>query len=131
MANTSCKNGKTSCPCRSSGQHNSCDCSSGKEEVHEVGSGVYDYEYDTETSLAVERFSMDSTLGEIVAEPLAVEMFNQMAPGMLEGPMIQFAYGMTLAELLGAAPEARPMYEAVVNALNKKEHEKGMIKYEE
>ena len=38
--------------------------------------------------------------------------------------MIQFAYGMTLAELLGAAPEARPMYEAVVNALNQKEKEK-------
>lgn len=47
----------------------------------------------------------------IVAEPLAVEMINQMAPGMLEGAMIQFAYGMTLSELLGAAPEARPMYE--------------------
>ena len=92
-----------------------------KEEVQEVGSGVYDYEYETETSLVVERFSMDSTLGEIVAEPLSVEMFNQMAPGMLEGPMIQFAYGMTLSELLGAAPEARPMYEAVVQALNQKE----------
>ena len=61
-----------------------------------------------------ERFSMDSTLGETVAEPLAVEMFNQM----LDGPMIQFAYGMTLAELIGAAPQAKPMYEAVVNALN-------------
>lgn len=65
-----------------------------------------------------ERFSMDSTLGETVAEPLAVEMFNQMEPGMLDGPMIQFAYGMTLAELIGAAPQAKPMYEAVVNALN-------------
>ena len=41
-----------------------------KEEVHEVGSGVYDYEYDTETSLAVERFSMDSTLGEILRNHL-------------------------------------------------------------
>ena len=65
-----------------------------------------------------ERFSMDSTLGETVAEPLAVERFNQMEPGMLDGPMIQFAYGMTLAELIGAAPQAKPMYEAVVNALN-------------
>ena len=35
--------------------------------------------------------------------------------------MIQFAYGMTLAELLGATPQAKPMYEAVLNALNKKE----------
>ena len=86
----------------SSGQYNSCDCSSRKRESTRSWFRVYDYEYDTETSLAVERFSMDSTLGEIVAEPLAVEMFNQMAPGMLEGPMIQFAYGMTLAELLGS-----------------------------
>ena len=51
-----------------------------------------------------ERFSMDSTLGETVAEPLAVEMFNQMEPGMLDGPMIQFAGVYEVAELLGAAP---------------------------
>lgn len=56
----------------------------------------------------------------IVAEPLAVEMFNQMAPGMLEGAMIQFAYGMTLSELLGAAPEARPMYEEKELVTNEK-----------
>ena len=125
VANTSCKDGKIHVHVEVPANTTAVIVLPEKEEVHEVGSGVYDYEYDTETSLAVERFSMDSTLGEIVAEPLAVEMFNQMAPGMLEGPMIQFAYGMTLAELLGAAPEARPMYEAVVNALNQKEHEKG------
>ena len=37
---------------------------------------------------------------------------------MLDGSMIQFVYGMTLAELIGAAPQEKPMYEAVVNALN-------------
>ena len=125
VANTSCKAGKIHVHVEVPANTTAVIVLPEKEEVHEVGSGVYDYEYDTETSLAVERFSMDSTLGEIVAEPLAVEMFNQMVPGMLEGPMIQFAYGMTLAELLGAAPEAKPMYEAVVNALNQKEHEKG------
>ena len=121
VANTSCKAGKIHVHVEVPANTTAVIVLPEKEEVHEVGSGVYDYEYDTETSLAVERFSMDSTLGEIVAEPLAVEMFNQMVPGMLEGPMIQFAYGMTLAELLGAAPEAKPMYEAVLNALNKKE----------
>ena len=125
VANTSCKAGKIHVHVEVPANTTAVIVLPEKEEVHEVGSGVYDYEYDTETSLAVERFSMDSTLGEIVAEPLAVEMFNQMVPGMLEGPMIQFAYGMTLAELLGAAPEAKPMYESVVNALNQKEHEKG------
>ena len=120
VANTYCKNGKIHVHVEVPANTTAVIALPEKEEVHEVGSGVYDYEYNTETSLVVERFSMDSTLGEIVAEPLAVEMFNQMAPGMLEGPMIQFAYGMTLAELLGAAPQAKPMYEAVVNALNRK-----------
>ena len=86
--------------------------------VFVVGSGIYEYEYDTYTSLVCERFSMDSTFGEILEQPLAVEMFNQFAPGMLDGPMIKFAYPMTLSEMLGAAPEARPMYEAVIKALN-------------
>ena len=121
VTNTSCKNGKIHVHVEVPANTTAVIVLPEKEEVHEVGSGVYDYEYGTETSLVVERFSMDSTLGEIVAEPLAVEMFNQMAPGMLEGPMIEFAYGMTLAELLGAAPQAKPMYEAVVNALNQKE----------
>ena len=123
VTNTSCKNGKIHVHVEVPANTTAVIVLPEKEEEHEVGSGVYDYEYDTETSLVVERFSMDSTLGEIVAEPLAVEMFNQMAPGMLEGPMIQFAYGMTLSELLGAAPAAKPMYEAVVNALNQKEKE--------
>ena len=121
VTNTSCKNGQIHVHVEVPANTTAVIVLPEKEEEHEVGSGVYDYEYDTETSLVVERFSMDSTLGEIVAEPLAVEMFNQMAPGMLEGPMIEFAYGMTLAELLGAAPQAKPMYEAVVNALNQKE----------
>ena len=75
--------------------------------------------------VSMEPCNIESVYGNIVAEPLAVEMFNQMAQGMLDGPMIQFAYGMTLAELLGAAPQAKPLYEAVVNALNQKEAEKG------
>lgn len=77
--------------------------------------------------VSMEPCNIESVYGKIVAEPLAVELFNQMAPGMLEGPMIQFAYGMTLAELLGAAPQAKPLYEAVVNALNQKEAEAGSL----
>lgn len=62
--------------------------------------------------------SMGSTLQQILDEPLAVEMFNQMVPGMLDGPMIQFVYQMTTSELTAQAPEAKPMYEAVIAALN-------------
>ncbi len=92
-----------------------------KERALELDSGVYEYEYATETSLKKVRFSMDSNLGELVAEPLARVMFEQMAPGFLENPMIEFACSMTLSELLSSAPEARPMYEAVIHALNTQE----------
>lgn len=96
-------------------------CLPEKEDQIRVGSGVYDYEYSTEMNLKKERFSMDSTFGEILQQPLAVQMFEQMVPGILDNPMIGFAKQMTLAEMLGAAPEARPMYEAVVQALNAQE----------
>lgn len=92
-----------------------------KEDVIAVGSGVYEYEYDTETNLAWERFSMDSTLGEILEQPLAVDMFNQLVPGMLDNPMIKMAYQMTMSELCGQAAEARPLYESVIRALNQSE----------
>lgn len=93
-----------------------------KEEVLEVGSGCWHYEYDTETKLERDRFSMDTTLGELVQEPKAVEMFNQCIPGMLEGPMIQFAYGMTISELTAVMPpEGIGMFETVLDALNRQE----------
>ena len=70
VANTSCKAGKIHVHVEVPANTTAVIVLPEKEEVHEVGSGVYDYEYDTETSLAVERFSMDSTLGEIVRNHL-------------------------------------------------------------
>ena len=92
-----------------------------KEEEISVGSGIYEYQYETKTDLSYERFSMDSTFGEIAAEPLALEMFEQSVPGMMDGPMIQFAYSMTLSELTAVAPEAKPLYQAVIHASNEQE----------
>ena len=94
-----------------------------KEDVLTVGSGVYKYEYETTTNLAYERFSLDSTFGEIMSQPLAVELFEQMAPGVLDNPMLAMAQQMTLSEVLSVASEARPLYEAVVNALNAAERQ--------
>lgn len=89
-----------------------------KEETISVGSGEHHYEYATETSLKFDRFSMDSTLGELVAEELGVKLFNEYAPGMLDDPLIKFAYEMTIADLLLQAPQAKPLYQAVIDALN-------------
>lgn len=89
-----------------------------KEEWLELGSGKYTYEYETNTSLQVQKYSFDSTLGELVAEPLAVSMFNEMVPGMLDNPMTKFAYDMTISDLAAMAMETRPLYQSVINALN-------------
>ena len=48
------------------------------------------------------------------------KMFDELSPGMLDDPMIKFAFGMTVAELIQMAAEARPLYQAVINALNEK-----------
>lgn len=92
-----------------------------KNETAVVGSGTYEYEYVTDTDLTVEKYSMESTLGEILQEQLAKDMFEQFAPGMLDNPMIGYAMGMSLTEMLTQAPEAKPMYEAVIAALNVQE----------
>lgn len=89
-----------------------------KEEVIQVGSGAYHYEYETDTNLELEKYTMESTLGELVAQESGRQMFEQMVPGMLDNPMIKFAYGMTISELLVQAPDAKPLYQAVMDALN-------------
>lgn len=51
-----------------------------KEGALELGSGTYSYEYETTTSLRELRFTLDSKLGEILAEPLGMKMMEQMVP---------------------------------------------------
>ncbi|MCM1121248.1 MAG: glycoside hydrolase family 78 protein [Eubacterium sp.] len=89
-----------------------------KNEELSVGSGNYHYEYETDTYLEFDKYTMESTLGELVAEELGREMFEQAQPGMLDNPLIKFAYGMTISELLLQGPEAKPLYQAVIDALN-------------
>lgn len=91
-----------------------------KEEALQLGSGCWHYEYGTKTKLEADRFTEDTTLGALVQEPLAVEMFNRYMPGMLDGPMIEFAYGMSVSEL-GAVmpPEGVELFRSVLDALNR------------
>ena len=89
-----------------------------KEDALELGSGTYIYEYGTDTCLRELRFTLDSTLGDILAEPLGMELMEQMAPELVHNPMIEYAKRMTLAEGIGSAPEIRPVYEMVLKALN-------------
>lgn len=90
-----------------------------KEEVLELGSGNYSYEYDTDTCLAEQKYTLDSTLGDILAEPLGLELMEQMVPELVHNPMIEYAKRMTLAEGISSAPEIRSVYDMVLKSLNK------------
>ena len=92
-----------------------------KEKALELGSGTYSYEYATTTSLRELRFTLDSKLGEILAEPLGMQMMEQMVPQLVHNPMIEYAKRMTLSEGISSAPEIRPVYETVLKALNEQE----------
>lgn len=92
-----------------------------REEVQKVGSGVYVFEYETETSLKERRYSLDSTLGEIMEEPLGIRLLNEMLPDLMANPMIEYAKKMTLSEGCSAAPGIKEVYEKIVQMLNETE----------
>ena len=90
-----------------------------KEEAVEVGSGSYNFEYETETKLERNRFSTDSTLKEILDEPVAKEILNQYAPDMINHPMIEFGLQLTISEILAKAPgETETLFKMVIDQLN-------------
>lgn len=89
-----------------------------KQDIIKVGSGKYYYEYETETDLTVQPFSFDSTLGEIMEKPFGFKLLSEMLPEIVDNPMIEFAKGMTLSELIGHAPAAKPLYEELIKQLN-------------
>ncbi|MEH7490685.1 family 78 glycoside hydrolase catalytic domain [Neobacillus niacini] len=93
-----------------------------KEKPIEIGSGSYHFDYETETNLERDRFSMDSTLKEILDEPVALQILNQYAPEMLNHPMIEFAYQLSISEILATAPgETEMLFKIVLDALNRTE----------
>ena len=94
-------------------------CLPEREDAIEAGSGEYVYEYGTETSLRELRFTLDSTLGDILDEPEGRRLMEEMAPELMANPMIEYARRMTLAEGISAAPEIRAVYEAVLKVLNR------------
>ncbi|WP_282956893.1 alpha-L-rhamnosidase C-terminal domain-containing protein, partial [Enterococcus gilvus] len=87
----------------------------------EVGSGIHSYKFPTTIDLTQEVYSFESTLGEIVANPKGKAMLVTLSPGILDNPMIEYAYEMTINELSGQAAEAKPLFAAIIDSLNKNE----------
>jgi alpha-L-rhamnosidase len=97
----------------------------GKEKEFTLGSGSYHYEYLTEFVLEKERYSMESTLGEILDNPLAMAILKQYAPDIADNPMIQFARNMSISELLGRMPPSgSELFKMVIEKCNESERRK-------
>ena len=90
-----------------------------EHETVSVGSGSYEWEYETNTDLKVLRYTMETTFGSIADMPEGRAILNEVSPGILEGPMIGFAHDMTLAEVCSySGEEGTALFTAVLNKLN-------------
>ena len=89
-----------------------------KDETLELGSGIYHYEYDTETRLEQDRYTLETVLNVMLEHPAAKPIIEQYMPEMLNNPMIEYVKGEPISSLLAYAAEAKPIYEMILKAMN-------------
>ena len=83
-----------------------------------MGSGSYHYEYATETSLEIDRYSLETPLRVIMEHPVAQAIFRQYAPEFLENPMLEYVKDEPITALLAYGESMRPLFEQVLTAMN-------------
>ncbi|MBR5095444.1 MAG: family 78 glycoside hydrolase catalytic domain [Oscillospiraceae bacterium] len=89
-----------------------------KDGTLTLGSGVYHYEYPTETRLEQDRYTMETVLRVMLEHPAAQPIIRQYMPQMLSDPMVEYVKGEPISALLAYAPEAKPLYESILKAMN-------------
>ena len=89
-----------------------------REETVELGSGVYTYEYATETDLHLARYSLEMPLRALMEHPIGKPMLAQYAPEMAENRMLEYVIDQPITALLAYAPQIRPLFEAIIGAMN-------------
>lgn len=92
------------------------------DQIHNLGSGKYHFEYESRLDLEYQKYSFDSTVEQVFTHPVAVEILEQHAPGMTKNEMIKFVYNLSLTELATKLPDsAVSLLHHVINELNKLE----------
>jgi alpha-L-rhamnosidase len=99
-------------------------CLPGKEEQITAGSGSHHFAYDTDINLDLQRYTMNSLLGDIWENPAAAEIIKKEAPEMYENPMIKYVFKKPLSEVLKMSPQMRPLFEGLIAKLNSAEQQK-------
>ncbi len=99
-----------------------------EREAVTVGSGDYHFEYGTALSFKKERYSMDSTLNELLAQPVAAKMFADEAPELAASGFIRtFAGELSIIEIKKTLPRsmvpasAVELFEKMIRTLNRLE----------
>lgn len=92
-----------------------------REGVVCLGSGSYHYEYPTDTRLEPLKYTMDSTVAQLRADPAARSLLEQAVPGNAAALELEFLQSKTLRELAALAPpELGQVYEDILRQLNEK-----------
>lgn len=85
-----------------------------KESPVTLGSGKYVYRYPTSTCLEKQKYSMDTTIGELIQNPLAVKCMAEALPGTGQMLGMAFLQSKTLGDLAAMSP---PGTEALLSSL--------------
>lgn len=94
----------------------------GWDEALEVGSGDYHFEYETNLELEKPRYSMSTTLRELLETPKSRVLMDEHVPGMADNPMIEFVLDKPLTSITGnLAPEGVQLIEHILHVLNSEE----------
>lgn len=102
-------------------------------ETREMGSGAYDFDYETDLSFDAEPYSEDSTLNALLAQPAANEYFMEKAPELANSGFIRtFVGNMTIVEIKRTLPRsfvpqyAVDLFEEMIGMLNRQAKEGGL-----
>ena len=90
-----------------------------------LGSVSYHYEYDPDTRLEQDLYTMETPLHTVLEHPAARAMLAQYAPEMLNNPMLEYVINEPISALLAYSPDAKPLFEGVLLAMNNAEKENG------
>lgn len=88
----------------------------------ELGSGKYRFTYPTDTDLTQGRYTLLTPLRVMLQHPAAKPLIEQYMPQMLDNPMLEYIINEPISTLLGYAPEAQPLYEMILQAMNDAEN---------
>ena len=89
-----------------------------KDETLTLGSGVYTWEYATETNLHLDRYSLEMPLRVLMEHPLGKSMLTQYAPEMAENRMLEYVIDQPITALLAYSDQIQPLFEAIITAMN-------------